>query len=104
MQRSAFIMKLKPGYEEEYKRRHDEIWPELSETLSRAGVSDYSIFLDEKTHTLFAVQKLAEGNTADNLPNLPIVKKWWAFMADIMETNPDHSPVCIPLREMFHMD
>lgn len=104
MKRAAFVMQLKPGFEEEYKRRHDEIWPELSETLARAGISDYSIFLDERTLTLFAVQKLTEGNTADDLPKLPIVRKWWAFMADIMETNPDHSPVCIPLGEVFHMD
>jgi L-rhamnose mutarotase len=104
MLRNAFIMKLKPGCEKEYKRRHDEIWPELSLTLTHAGISDYSIFLDERTLTLFGVQKLAEGNTADDLPKLPIMKKWWAFMADIMETNPDHSPVCFPLREVFHMD
>ena len=104
MLRNAFTMQLKPGFEEEYKRRHDEIWPELSETLARAGISDYSIFLDERTLTLFAVQKLTEDNTAGDLPKLPIVKKWWAFMADIMETNPDNSPVCIPLSEVFHMD
>lgn len=104
MKRAAFVMQLKPGFEKEYKRRHDAIWPELSEALTRAGISDYSIFLDERTLTLFAVQKLTENNTAGDLPNLPIMKKWWAFMGDIMETNPDRSPVCIPLREVFHMD
>ena len=104
MIRNAFKMKLKKGFEEEYKRRHDEIWPELSAELSNAGVSDYSIFLDEKTLILFAVQKLSENNTAENLPETHIVKKWWAYMADIMDTNPDNSPVCIPLREVFHMD
>lgn len=104
MQRNAFKMKLKPGFEAEYKRRHDEIWPELSEELSRAGVSDYSIFLDEETLTLLAVQKLADDNTADDLPSTAIVKKWWAYMADIMETNPDNSPLCRPLREVFHQE
>jgi L-rhamnose mutarotase len=104
MHRNAFTMKLKPGYEAEYKKRHDEIWPELSAELTQAGVSDYSIFLDEKTLTLFAVQKLADGHTADALPESPVVKKWWAYMADIMETNPDNSPVCQPLSEVFHMD
>lgn len=102
MKRAAFKMKLKPGYEAEYKKRHDEIWPELSAALTAAGVSDYSIFLDEETLTLFAVQKLADCNTADQLPSLPIVKKWWAFMAEVMETNPDNSPVCTPLPEVFH--
>lgn len=97
-------MKLKPGFEAEYKKRHDEIWPELSEILSNAGISDYSIFLDEETLTLFAVQKLAEGNTADDLPDNTLVHKWWDHMADIMETHPDNAPVCHSLTEVFHMD
>ena len=104
MTRNAFTMKLKKGCEEEYKRRHDEIWPDLTGELTQAGVSDYSIYLDETTMTLFAFQKLSDNNTADDLPDNPVVKKWWAFMADIMDTNPDNSPVCIPLKEVFHMD
>ena len=104
MMRNAFKMKLRKGFEAEYKKRHDEIWPELETELRNAGISDYSIFLDEETLTLFAVQKLSGDNTADNLPNTDIVKKWWAHMNDIMETNPDNSPVCKPLREVFHID
>lgn len=102
MTRNAFKMKLKPCFEAEYRKRHDEIWPELSRALTDAGVSDYSIFLDSETLTLFAVQKLADGHTADLLPSTPIVRKWWAYMADIMEVNPDNSPVCVPLTEVFH--
>ena len=97
-------MKIKPGFEAEYKRRHDEIWPELQAVLTAAGVSDYSIYLDPQTLTLFAVQKLSPGNTADQLPQHPVVKKWWSYMGDIMQTNPDHSPCCIPLQEVFHLD
>ena len=104
MKRNAFKMKLKPGFEAEYKKRHDEIWPDLSAELSKAGVSDYSIFLDEETLTLFAVQKLTDNNTADDLPNSPIVRKWWDYMSDIMEYNPDNTPVAIGLKEVFHMD
>ena len=104
MIRNAFKMRLKPGNEAEYKRRHDEIWPELAAALTAAGVSDYSIFLDEETLTLFAVQKLADGHGASALPDHPVVRKWWAFMADLMEVNPDESPVCKPLYEVFHMD
>ena len=104
MMRSAFKMKLHKGFEAEYKKRHDEIWPELAAELQKAGISDYSIFLDEETLTLFAVQKLSDNNTADNLPNTDIVKKWWAYMKDIMDSNPDNSPVCTPLREVFHID
>ena len=104
MLRNAFKMKLKPGCVAEYKKRHDEIWPELAQAHTDAGVFDYSIYFDEETLTLFASQKLSDNNTADALPETDIVKKWWAYMADIMETNPDNSPVCIPLKEVFHMD
>jgi len=97
-------MKLKPGYEEEYKKRHDEIWPELSKAITDAGIFDYSIFLDEETLTLFAFHKSTDDNTAASLGGLPIVRKWWDYMADIMDTNPDNSPVVTPLREVFHMD
>lgn len=104
MKRGAFKMKLKPGFEAEYKKRHDEIWPELSRILADAGVSDYSIFLDAETLTLFAFWKLTENNTTEYLPRNPVVRKWWSFMSDIMEVNPDKSPVCILLNEVFHMD
>ncbi len=104
MQRAAFKMKLNKGCEAEYQKRHDEIWPELSAELTAAGISDYTIFLDEETLTLFAVQKLADNNTAAALPQKAIMKKWWDHMADIMESNPDNSPVCKNLKEVFHMD
>ena len=104
MKRVAFKMKLIAGYGEEYKKRHDEIWPELKEELSRAGIYDYSIFLDKETLTLFAVQKLKDNNTVEELPLKEIMKKWWNYMKDIMETNPDNSPVTSSLEEVFHMD
>jgi L-rhamnose mutarotase len=104
MKRVAFKMKLKPGCEAEYKKRHDEIWPEIADELRRAGVSDYSIFLDEETLTLFAVQKLSDSHSVSELPHRIIVKEWWSSMVDLMETNPDQSPVCTPLAEVFHLD
>ena len=97
-------MKLKPGCEAEYKRRHDELWPELARELRAAGISDYSIFLDEETLTLFAVQKLADNNTAADLPRSPIVRKWWDSMAPLMEVLPDNEPVSQPLKEVFHLE
>ncbi|MEO5910616.1 MAG: L-rhamnose mutarotase [Pelobium sp.] len=99
----AFIMKLKPGFAEEYQKRHDAIWPELSKLLKANGISDYSIFLDEQSNQLFAVQQQA-GSSSQDLGQTEIVQKWWAYMADIMETNPDHSPVSIPLKQVFHLD
>jgi len=100
----GFKMRLKPGLADEYKRRHDEIWPELSALLRKSGVSDYSIFLDEETNILFAVQKQSGSSSSQDLGSEAIVRRWWAHMADIMETNPDGSPVTIPLREVFHLD
>ena len=97
-------MKLIKGYEEEYKKRHDEIWPELEALLSQSGISDYSIFFDEETLSLFAVQKTEKHFDDIAISNHPIVKKWWSYMADIMETNPDNSPLTIPLSEVFHLD
>lgn len=96
-------MKLKPGFAGEYRKRHDAIWPELKALLSESGVSDYSIFLDEETNTLFAIQKVTGQGGSQDLRQNPIVQKWWAFMADIMETNEDGSPVAVPLSQVFFM-
>ena len=104
MEKIAFIMNLLPGHEAEYKKRHDEIWPELKEALAAAGVSDYSIFFEKQSNKLFAVLKRTENHTMDSLPLDPIVKKWWAFMADIMETNADNSPVVTPIDMVFHLE
>ncbi|MFK7924025.1 MAG: L-rhamnose mutarotase [Bacteroidia bacterium] len=104
MHRNAFKMKLKPGFELEYQKRHDEIWPELQALLSENGITDYSIFLDHETLTLFAVQKLSDDFDPSKIPQHPIVQKWWAYMADIMETHPDNEPLSVPLKEVFHMD
>jgi len=104
MLRSAFKMKLKPGFEAEYKRRHDKIWPELHAELVAAGISDYSIFLDRETLTLFAVHKLTVDHTAHKLSGTEIVRKWWDHMADIMDVNSDNSPVVLTLEEVFHME
>ena len=103
MKRIGFKMKLKPGYETEYKRRHDEIWPELKSFLTEAGIRDYSIYLDEETHILFASHKVTDDFDPDRIPNHPVVKKWWAYMADIMETNEDNSPITVPLIDVFYM-
>ena len=104
MRREAFKMYLKPGCEEEYIRRHNLIWPELKQLLSDSGVSDYSIFGDRDTNILFAVQKVSGEGGSQDLGSTEIVQKWWAYMADIMETNPDESPVSVDLVPVFHLD
>lgn len=104
MQRLAFKMKLNEGQKKEYIKRHDALWPELKTLLKASGVSEYSIFLDEETNTLFAFQKVSGEGGSQDLANHDIVKKWWDFMADIMEVNLDNSPVTIPLEEVFFME
>ena len=104
MKRIAFKMYLNPGQKEEYKRRHDEIWPELKKLLKDAGISEYSIFIDEETNTLFAFQKQDGDASSQDLGQTEIVQKWWKFMADIMKTNPDNSPVTRELEEVFYME
>ncbi len=96
-------MKLLPGQTEEYKRRHDALWPELAELLHETGVSNYSIFLEEKTLVLFGVLDIDHPENLDDLPKHPVMQRWWAYMADIMETNPDHSPLSVPLKEVFYL-
>ncbi|MBC8152924.1 MAG: L-rhamnose mutarotase [Bacteroidetes bacterium] len=103
MDQIAFTMQLKPGMEAEYQRRHDAIWPELSAALTEAGIRDYAIYLDCPTGTLFAVQQRVAGHTVDALPTLPVMQRWWAYMADLMVTHPDHSPVVTPLERVFRM-
>jgi L-rhamnose mutarotase len=100
----AFRMKLKPGNTAEYQRRHDEIWPELSQLLHTAGIYDYSIFLDEETLHLFAVLKVKDDNTRQALPQHPLMRRWWDYMRDLMETHPDGRPVEWPLKPVFHLD
>jgi L-rhamnose mutarotase len=97
-------MKLKEGYKEEYKKRHDFIWPELLEALRDAGISQYSIFLDEETNILFALQNITDDYKSNNLIQNDILKKWWVHMEDIMDTNADKSPISIELVEVFYMD
>ncbi len=103
MNRVAFKMKLFPGFAEEYKKRHDEIWPGLVEVLKAAGISDYSIFIDEETGYLFAVLKADDPKLLDDLPANLVVQQWWQFMSDLMETNTDNSPVTTPLKEVFYL-
>ena len=99
----AFRMQLNPGMRDEYVRRHDEIWPDLVALLREAGVSDYSIHFDQETNSLFGVLSCRDGHTMNDLPNHPVMPKWGAHMADIMQTRPDNEPVAVPLETVFHM-
>lgn len=103
MPRYAFRMMLNPGAAEEYRRRHDAIWPELVELLRGAGVSDYSIHLDPETGALFGILTRPEDHGMDDLPAHPVMRRWWAHMADLMQTHPDNAPVVVDLVPMFHL-
>ena len=104
MKRVAFKMYLKPGKRDEYQRRHANLFPELRRLLSESGVRNYSIYLDEETNTLYAYQELVGDGGSQDLGATEACQRWWAYMADIMLTNPDNSPVSMPLPEMCHMD
>jgi L-rhamnose mutarotase len=104
MEQVACLMHLKKGNEALYRRRHDEIWPELKAALSEAGICDYSIFLDEETGNLFAVMRRKPGHSCDKLPDLPVMRRWWDAMADLMDVDATNKPIERALRPMFHMD
>ncbi len=103
MPRIAFKMKLHAGQEAEYRRRHQALWPELADLLRATGVRHYSIFLDQETRLLFGVLDIDQPARLDELPGHPVMQRWWNYMSDIMETNPDHSPVSMPLQEVFYL-
>lgn len=100
----GFKMKLHLGYEEEYERRHTELWPEMKKMIHEYGGSDYTIFLDEETNLLYAVITVEDEERWNESANTAICRKWWDYMADLMETNEDNSPVSIPLKKVFHLE
>ncbi|MBL4599171.1 MAG: L-rhamnose mutarotase [Rhizobiaceae bacterium] len=100
----AFKMKLHSGKLEEYRRRHDEIWPELVEALHEAKIRDYSIYYDDETRILFATMWRSKDHGLEALSKSELMRKWWAYMADIMETHPDNEPIATPLETVFHME
>ena len=104
MKRFAFKMFLKPGCEEEYQKRHAALWPELKKQIKEAGVNNYSIYWDKDTNILFAYQEIEGEQSSQDMGADEITQKWWEYMADIMETNPDNSPVTIHIKEVFHLD
>lgn len=104
MIRKAFVMQVHPGYETEYEKRHNPIWPELEQTLLSHGVKTYSIFLDEPSRQLFGYVELEDEARWNAVAQTDVCRKWWAYMKDLMPTNPDNSPVERPLREVFHIE
>ena len=99
----AFRMNLNSGQAAEYKKRHDEIFPDLLAALKKAGISDYSIWLDPETDHLFGILSRTDNHTMEDLPQEEVVKRWWKYMADIMETDADNVPTQIPLSRVFLM-
>lgn len=103
MEQIGFRMQMNEGQAQEYRRRHDEIWPELVVLLKEAGISDYSIFLHEDTNSLFAVLRRIQDHTMDTLPLEPVMQRWWAHMADIMASDDSNEPIVEPLERVFHL-
>ena len=104
MIRKAFVMSVHPGQEEEYRRRHNPIWPELERTLKEHGVRSYSIFLDPQTRQLFAYAEIEDEAKWNAIAQTDVCRRWWAHMKPLMPSNPDNSPVASPLTEVFHIE
>ena len=101
--RRAWVMKLKAGNEALYKKRHDELWPEMRNLMEQGSVLSFSIY--RYGLLLFAYQALSDDNASVPGSGTPeIVWRWWESMAPLMETNSDFSPVEEPLEEMFHFE
>lgn len=104
MIRKAFVMSVNAGSEEEYERRHRPIWEELEQALKDHGVSNYSIFLHPETRQLFGYAEIEDEERWNAIASTEVCQRWWKHMGDVMPSNPDHSPVSAPLREVFHID
>ena len=102
--RKAFVMMLRPGFHEEYERRHNPIWPELEAVLKDHGVSNYSIFLERNTDRLFAYAEIESEERWQQIAETEVCRRWWAHMKDLMVTNPDNSPSATDLDEIFHLN
>ena len=102
--RKAFTMSVNAGAEQEYENRHNPIWPELEKVLKGHGVSNYSIFLLPETRQLFGYAEIESEEQWASIASTDACKRWWEHMADLMPSNPDHSPVSSPLREVFHLE
>ena len=100
----GFKMKLYDGMTEEYEKRHNALWQEMKVMIHAYGGSKYSIFLDEETNTLFGYIELESEEKWGESAETAICRKWWDYMADIMETNEDNSPVSVDLKKVFHLD
>lgn len=100
----TFKMKLYPGFEAEYERRHNLLWPEMIDMIHEYGGKNYTISLDPETLILFGYIEIESEEKWTESADTAINRKWWDFMADIMETNPDNSPVSKDLKVLFHLD
>lgn len=104
MTRMAFVMFLKPGYIQEYTKRHNKLFPEMKEALKEFGASNYSIHYHEETNQLFAYLEVGDKDKYNKISKTEACQKWWKYMAPLMEVNPDNSPVCVELSEVFYLE
>jgi L-rhamnose mutarotase len=107
MERYAFKLRIRPGAQAEYLRRHDRIWPEMAEALRRAGARNYSIFFDEDGESLFAYLE-AEPDVETYLRTIaadPVNERWQEHMRDLLLTSTTGETAPLPrLSLAFHLD
>ena len=98
----AFCLRLRPGCADEYRRRHDDIWPAMAAALSDAGILHFEIFLEPASLLLFAFQVRRRDHTVDELPGHAVWQRWQAHMADLLVQR-DGKSERIALEPMFRL-
>lgn len=104
MKRKAFKMYLKEGCEEEYVKRYNALWPDLKDLFKEKGIVDFSIYWDKESNCLYAYQIRSKSMDENSLNDSMIMRRWWEYISDIIETDSKNQPIVLPLEEMFHID
>lgn len=104
MIRKAFLMQVFPDQVEEYEKRHNPIWQELSDVFAARGVHNYSIFHDQETHLLFGYVEIEDETQWASIASTEVCRRWWESMKPLMKYHPDGTPWSRDLREVFHVD
>jgi L-rhamnose mutarotase len=102
--RISFSLQLPGSNVAEYRRRHDELWPELRDAIRAQGGHNYSIFALPDVDRVVGYLEVDDLERWNSGGESEITRAWWNFMADIMPTNRDHSPIQAPITEVFHLD
>ena len=94
----GLLLKLKPGCEQEYKKRHDELWPEMADAMHKAGVS-MAIYRHENLLFIFATA--TDQQSWDELDRDPVTPRWDKYMSDVLEDDEHGKTFIKNLQQVF---